>query len=397
MELNRETMKRIMLLILYTILLLALAFRLEKAAAFLGWMFRLVIPFLLGGAIAFILNVPMRRIEETLPKGKKDGTWRRPVSLVLSILLLVLILGVVVFLVLPQLTKTFFSLAELIPQFLGKLRSWVEETFVAYPEITAYLDSVSLQIDWKETLERVAGFVTTGAGTVLSSTLTAAMSIASGLTSFSISFIFAMYILLQKEKLLGQLKRFCYAYLPERAASEIFRVGRMTEQTFSRFLTGQCTEAVILGTMFFVTLAFFRMPYPLLIGVLIAFTALIPIFGAFIGCAIGIFLMLMVNPIQAIWFTILFFVLQQIEGNLIYPHVVGNSVGLPSIWVLVAVSVGGSMLGIVGMLIFIPLCSVVYALVREDVGRRLEKKGVHKAKKTGAPELEEKNPKSDAP
>lgn len=397
MELNRETMKRIMLLILYTILLMALAFRLEKAAAFLGWMFRLIIPFLLGGAIAFILNVPMRRIEAVLPRGKKDGGWRRPVSLVFSILFVVLILGVVVFLVLPQLTETFFSLAELIPQFLAKLRIWVEETFEAYPEITSYLDSISLQIDWKETLERVAGFVTTGAGTVLSSTLTAAMSIASGLTSFSISFIFAMYILLQKEKLLGQLKRFCYAYFPERAVTGTFRVARMTEQTFSRFLAGQCTEAVILGTMFFVTLAFFRMPYPLLIGVLIAFTALIPIFGAFIGCAIGIFLMLMVNPIQAIWFTILFFILQQIEGNFIYPHVVGNSVGLPSIWVLVAVSVGGSMMGIVGMLIFIPLCSVVYALLREDVGRRLRRKSICQAEKKDAPEPEAKNPESDAP
>ena len=214
--------------------------------------------------------------------------------------------------------------------------------------------------------------MTTGAGTVLSSTFSAAMSIASGLTNFSIAFIFSIYILLQKETLSRQFKKLMYAYFPEQWVNEWIRVIRLTDQTFSRFLAGQCTEAVILGAMFFVAMSLVKLPYALLIGVLIAFTALIPVFGAFIGLAVGIFLMLTVNPLQAVWFTILFFVLQQVEGNLIYPHVVGNSVGLPSIWVLAAVSIGGSMMGIVGMLVFIPLCSVLYALLREDVNRRLK-------------------------
>ena len=250
----------------------------------------------------------------------------------------------------------------------------LEKKFGEYPEIVEYINNINLQIDWKDTFEKIAGFVTTGAGTVLSSTLTAAMSIASGIATFGIAFIFAIYILLQKENLARQFKKLFYAYFPERAVNEFIRICRMAEQTFSKFLAGQCTEAVILGTMFFITLSLLRLPYSLLIGVLIAFTALIPIFGAFIGCAIGIFLTLVVNPVQAVWFTIVFFVLQQIEGNLIYPHVVGNSVGLPSIWVLAAVSIGGSMMGVVGMLIFIPLCSVVYALVREDVNRRLKRR-----------------------
>ena len=147
----------------------------------------------------------------------------------------------------------------------------------------------------------------------------------------------------------------------------------LTERTFSSFLAGQCVEAVILGSMFFITLLILRLPYALLIGVLIAFTALIPVFGAFIGCAVGIFLMLMVSPIDALIFTVVFFVLQQIEGNLIYPHVVGNSVGLPSMWVLVAVTIGGSAMGVLGMLVFIPLCSVLYSLLRGVINRRLEK------------------------
>ncbi len=383
MELNRETMKRIMLLVLYTIVLLGVALRFEKVLDFLGWVFRLLVPFLAGAAIAFILNVPMRRIEKLLSgrRGRRFGEkekWKRPVSLFLSILLLIFVLGVVFFLVVPQITDTLLGLKDLIPQFFTNLRGFLEHQFKQYPEIFSYIDGMQLEIDWKETLEKIAGFVTTGAGTVLSSTLTAAMSIASGLTAFSIAFIFAIYILLQKENLARQITKMLRAYLPESTVKEVLRISRLTEQTFSRFLTGQCMEAVILGFMFFVSLSLLRLPYALLIGVLIAFTALIPIFGAFIGCAVGIFLMLMTNPIQAVWFTILFFVLQQIEGNLIYPHVVGNSVGLPSIWVLAAVSIGGSMMGIIGMLVFIPLCSVLYTLLREDVNRRLNRKDCKK-------------------
>ena len=154
-------------------------------------------------------------------------------------------------------------------------------------------------------------------------------------------------------------------------------VASLSYKTFSSFVTGQCLEAVILGTMFFIVMSVLRFPYALLVGVVIAFTALIPIFGAFIGCVIGTFLMLVSNPMQAVAFVILFLVLQQIEGNLIYPHVVGGSVGLPSIWVLVAVTVGGSLMGVVGMLIFIPLSSVVYALFREVVYKRLKERGIH--------------------
>ena len=373
MELNRETMKKIMLLVLYTIALLALALRFEVVFDFLGWILRLLFPFLCGAAIAFILNVPMRCIERAIPE-KKNGKWKRPLSLVLAILLVILLLGVVFFLVVPQITDTLLSLKDIVPQFFTGVQAELEKKFAQYPEIVEYINGINVQIDWKDTVEKIVGFVTTGAGTVLSSTLTAAASIASGIASFGIAFIFSIYILLQKENLARQFKKLFYAYFPEKAVNEFIRITRMAEQTFSRFLAGQCMEAVILGTMFFIVLTLFRLPYALLIGVLIAFTALIPVFGAFIGCAVGIFLTLMVSPIQALWFTIIFFVLQQIEGNLIYPHVVGNSVGLPSIWVLAAVSIGGSMLGIAGMLLFIPMCSVLYALLREDVNRRVKRK-----------------------
>ncbi|MBP3925815.1 MAG: AI-2E family transporter [Clostridium sp.] len=384
MEINRSMMKKLMLLILYTIVLLGLALRFEVVCRFLRWCVGMFLPFFIGAAIAFILNVPMRRLEALLPKKR----WRRGLSLVLTLLLVMGVLGVVFLVVVPELTETLMSLTVQLPGFFDRIRRWAEITFQEYPDLVTAVDGLQLEIDWKQAMEKLIGFITTGAGTVLSSTVTAAVSIASGLASFSIAFIFSVYLLLQKEALARQAKKLLYAYFPEIRVNTWIRILRMTEQTFSKFLAGQCTEAVILGLMFFVSMAFLRLPYALLIGVLIAFTALIPVFGAFIGCAVGIFLTLTVEPLQAVWFTILFFVLQQLEGNLIYPHVVGNSVGLPSIWVLAAVSVGGSMFGIAGMLVFIPLCSVFYALLREDVNRRLKQKAavVMKAKKEGADE-----------
>lgn len=385
MSLDKNTMKRLMLLIFYTIALLSLALKPERALSGLFWAFGLLAPFLCGAAIAFVLNVPMRFIERQLSGGKaaREGGFQRPVSLIITLALVFLILGIVFFLLYPELADTFRSLGEMIPQFFMDLQALLEEKFAREPEVLEFISVLWEEINWKSMLEQIGGFVTTGAGSVLSSAFNAAASIASGLTAFGIAFIFAIYILLQKEKLARQFKKLFYAYFPERTVSEWLRIGRMAEQTFSKFLAGQCMEAVILGTMFFIALSLLKLPYALLIGVLIAFTALIPVFGAFIGCAVGTFLTLVVNPVQAVWFVIVFFVLQQIEGNLIYPHVVGNSVGLPSIWVLAAVSIGGSMLGVLGMLAFIPLGSVVYALVREDADRRLKKKAAKPVPRPG--------------
>ncbi len=219
-------------------------------------------------------------------------------------------------------------------------------------------------------------FFKNGAGSVLDSTFTVAKSIVSGMTTFIIAFVFACYILLQKEKLNIQIHKVMYAYLKKEYVEKILDICSLTYKTFSNFLAGQCLEAAILGTMFVIMMTVFRLPYALLVGVLIAFTALIPIFGAFIGCFIGAFLILMDTPMKALVFVILFLVLQQIEGNLIYPRVVGNSVGLPSIWVLAAVSIGGSLMGIVGMLVFIPAVSVIYTLFRNNVYGQLEKKEI---------------------
>jgi predicted PurR-regulated permease PerM len=220
----------------------------------------------------------------------------------------------------------------------------------------------------------VTDFLENGAGDVLNSTVSMAGSVVSGVTRWAVAFVFAVYVLAQKEKLGNQAGRILSAYFPDKMVRRIRKVVGLLYQNFSKFITGQCLEAVILGTMFVVCMSILRLPYPLVIGMVIAVTALIPIVGAFLGCVIGVFLILMESPLQALWFVILFFVLQQIEGNLIYPRVVGNSVGLPAIWVLVAISIGGSLFGIPGMLLFIPLMSTFYTLLKEDVNKRNARK-----------------------
>ncbi len=372
MNLSNDTVKKIRGLILFTIVAAVAAVHYRECLAVLARILKMLSPFLLGGAIAFILNVPMRRVEKLMAGKGGRKKWHRPAGLIITIILVSGVLFLVTFVVTPEIVNTLMSLSRSIPAFVEQVLSGAEALFIQYPEIVEYIETI--QINWAELFQQIAGFLKNGAGSVLDTTFSAAISIVTGFTNFGIGFIFSLYILLQKETLCAQGKKLVRAFLPEKAAESVIDIAVRTEKTFSSFLAGQCVEAVILGTMFFVVMSLLRMPYALLIGVLIAFTALIPVFGAFIGCAVGIFLMLMVSPLMTLEFIAVFFVLQQIEGNLIYPHVVGNSVGLPSIWVLMAVTVGGSLMGVVGMLIFIPLCSVLYSLLRDEVHRREERK-----------------------
>lgn len=369
MELNHDTIKRIRGLILYTVAVVVAGVNYKVLLEILAGIFHIIWPFILGAAIAFILNVPMRRIEKSLSFLSRG---RRPVSLVLTIVLVTGILFLVTFVVAPELVKTFWTLQRSIPIFFEQVQKGAEKLFASYPQIAQ--DLAQMEINWQQLFEDTMTFLKNGAGTMLNTTFSAAVSIVSGVSTFLISFIFAVYILLQKENLSRQFQKLMRAFLTEKTVETILRIAALTERTFSSFLAGQCVEAVILGTMFFVTLTVLRLPYALMIGVLIAFTALIPVFGAFIGWGIGAFLMLITAPMDALIFSVVFFVLQQLEGNLIYPYVVGNSVGLPSIWVLAAVTIGGSMMGVAGMLIFIPLTSVLYALLRGAVNARLVKK-----------------------
>lgn len=373
MELNRDTINKIRGLILFTVITVIVGINYIKVLGLLAAAVNMAAPFILGAAIAFVLNVPMRRIESSLSHVLKKGSrLLRPVSMALSILLVAGVLFLVMFVVAPQLVRTLLGLQSSIPVFFGEVRQWLEQLFAENPQILINMEQI--QIDWQQLFNDSLKFLKNGAGSMLDTTFSAAISIVNGMSTFLIGFIFSIYILLQKENLIRQIKKLLAAFLPERTVEGIVRIAALTSRTFSNFFTGQCMEAVILGSMFFIVLVVLRLPYALLIGVLIAFTALIPVFGAFIGWAVVAFLMLIISPMDALLFSVVFFTLQQIEGNMIYPHVVGNSVGLPSIWVLVAVTLGGSMMGVVGMLIFIPLCSVLYTLLRDTVNERLKRR-----------------------
>ena len=226
-------------------------------------------------------------------------------------------------------------------------------------------------------------FLSIGTKGIINGGIGAISGFFSGITNFFIGFVFSVYVLFQKEKLASQCKKLMYVCMPESRADKIIEVLRLTNTTFSNFLSGQCLEACILGTMFVITLSILRMPYALLIGIIIAVSALIPIVGAFIGCIVGVILIMMTSPLKALIFVGVFLILQQIEGNLIYPHVVGSSVGLPGIWVLVAVTIGGNLFGIMGMLTFIPISSVCYALLRTYVNRKVEEKEIDREKFQG--------------
>ena len=278
----------------------------------------------------------MRAIERLLSRipGARPGGLLRGTSFLVTLLLFAAGGTLVFRIVLPELGGTITTLGQQIPAFFVRLQQEAKQLEDWIPNLRDYI--AELQLDWKEIVERAMGFLQNGATSLLGSTMNIATSVFSGVFNTFMGFIFAVYILFGKEKLKVQARRVLYAWLPVERADRVVYVADLTEQTFSRFLTGQCLEAVILGLMFFVSMSLLKFPYAMLVAVLVAVTALIPMFGAFIGCFVGAFLILVVNPMQALWFVLLFLLLQQIEGNLIYPRVVGSSIGLPAMWVMVA-------------------------------------------------------------
>lgn len=377
---SKETQKSIIRLITFAVILYLGVRNIDVVWQCVGLAVSLLSPFILGGAIAFVLNVPMKAFEKRFfgkmiaKKKKAAEKLARPLSLLLAILFVIVIILIVVLVVAPELGATAVTVAKQVERNIPVWQKWLQETFEDNAMLIEWINSIDIQP--QKILDTVVSMVRSGVDNILSSTISVTVGIVSSVSNFVIGLIFACYILMQKEKLIRQCKKAMYALLQKKQVEYILHVCSLSNRIFASFIAGQCIEAVILGTMFFILLTVIRFPYALLIGVLIAFTALIPVFGGFIGCAIGFLLILIVNPMQALIFLGIFLVLQQIEGNVIYPRVVGGSVGLPSIWVLVAVSVGGSLMGVVGMLIFIPLVSVLYTLFREWVYQELREKKI---------------------
>lgn len=380
MDFNNKNEKRLIFVVFAGILFYV---ALQNLTGIMAWgkgIIALLFPFILGGAIAFILNVPMKQVEKLLSKIKKlkNSKLLRPLSFILTMAGLVLVVLIVMLVVVPELARTFNSLLKQIPIAYDSFMNYLESLNSTQPQIMDYLNNANF--DLNNVTQKVVSWLQSSSGAFLSSTVGIVGGVVSAITTFFIGFTFSIYVLFNKEKLSEQVKKVLFAIMSERASERLIYIGRLSNSTFSNFLSGQCVEALILGSMFFITMSILGMPYAVMMGVLIALTALIPIFGAFIGLFVGTFLILIVNPVQAVGFIIMFFVLQQIEGNLIYPHVVGGSVGLPSIWVLVAVTLGANLMGIAGMLIFIPLCSVCYSLLGEFINTRLRDRKISPVK-----------------
>lgn len=377
MEWKKENLRGLLLVVCGGIAFYSLLQNLPAVAMAVGWVLGILGPFLLGGAMAFILNVPMRAIERRLfpVRPGKQVKGRRPMALLITLLAVIGVLVLASSVIGPGIAEAVRSLATQVPAAAERLWAQISRLEQYLPMLESLLADWNME-DWKNITQKAAELLQTWGGGILSSGSMVIGGVVSGVSTFVIALIFSFYILLQKEKLGRQGRQVLYALLPERRADRTLEILRLSSRTFSSFLSGQCLEACILGTLFVVSMTIFRMPYALLVGVLISLTALIPIVGAFIGCGVGALLIAIADPWKALGFIVLFLVLQQVEGNLIYPHVVGSSVGLPSIWVLAAVTLGGSLMGILGMLVFIPLCSVLYALFRDYVKTRLSQRHV---------------------
>lgn len=390
LSIDKKTLRNIFLGIMSCILLYWVLHETERVSGMIGNLVSMLSPFILGAALAFILNVPMRGFEKWLNDIKKPGL-RRVMAIVLTFVAFVLVITVVFLLLIPQIGATFEALGPQILVFVDETEAWINNFLQENPELMewVYTNTGLEAIDWSALVQSVISWVGEYITTIVGGAASAIGSITGAVVNVVIAMVFALYCLMRKEILARQGRRLIYAILPEKWCDQIVRVLRLTNTTFSNFLSGQCVEVCILGGMFAVAMAIFRMPYIPLVSVLVAVTAFIPVVGAWIGCIFGAFFILVDDPLLAVWFVVMFLILQQIENNLIYPRVVGTSIGLPGMWVLVAVMLGGDLMGPAGMFLMIPVTSVIYTLLREFTNNRLQKRDIDPEKlKDHPPELE---------
>ena len=386
MKIDKKTIFHIFLCALGCIAFYWILHEPERVKAFWDVISGIFMPFVLGSVLAFILNVPMRGIESAL-KFVKGEKIKRIISIVLTIAVICLVIYGVIMLLIPQVEETVDRLLVQLPLFFDSLYKDVMQFLEERPELFEWVnENFQLQdLNWSSIIEKAATMVSESLTKVLNGAISAVSNLASGIFNAVISLVFSLYCLARKETLARQGRKLIYAITSEKAADQVIRVCRMTNSAFSNFITGQCLEAVILGLLFVPMMAIFKMPYIPLICVVISVTALVPLVGAFAGCILGAFFILVNDPVQAVGFVILFLAIQQFEGNVIFPRVVGSSIGLPGMWVLLAVAVGGGLMGVGGMFLMVPIASVIYTLIRERTAQKLEGKNIDSQKLTDQP------------
>ena len=374
MDKNNKDLKRWIILIFIIIAYCAIT-NFTTIGNLFSNIFNIIFPFILGGGLAFILNIPMTFFEKKLLKGKnkknskeRNKKLARIVSIIFAIAVILLILALVIRLIVPELVDILNLLRENMPYYAEKITELFKQYGVNIGDINKVIQESNIDVNG------IKNKLISQIPTILTSSISIVSSIISGIATFLIASVFAIYILLDKEKLQTQVTKFLYAFFSKEKAERVIEVGRVSKNIFKSFLTVQCLEATILGSLCIIGMLILRIPYAVPIGVLIGVTALIPVVGAFIGAIIGSILIVSISPIKVITFLIFILVLQQTEGNLIYPRVVGNSIGLPGMWVLAAVSIGGSLAGVIGMLLGVPLATIIYTLLSNSVNKKLEKK-----------------------
>lgn len=332
-------------------------------------------PFIVGGILAFVLNQPVKIIEKWLVKWRKEyKKWFRPIAIVISFIFVILIIFFIIFLVIPDLQQTINSFIEVVPHQLSSFISWFTNFIDNNPEIIQFVQNLNIDLDSLQ--QNLINYVQTFAANTLGNIIDFVTATVSSVVTAFIAIVFAFFLLTNKEKITRQLKKIIYSLWSLKWANYIVNVGKKANEIFSNFVGGSITEAFILGGLVYIGMVILDFPFSLSVSVITGTLALIPIYGAIIGGVIGFVLISVINFTQAIWFIVFIVVVQQIEGNIIYPRVVGNSVGLPGIWVMVSVTVGGAFFGLVGMLVSVPFISVVYSLISATVNYRLETAGL---------------------
>jgi predicted PurR-regulated permease PerM len=367
--LSDRTYKRIVLLVIGAIFLCWGIFNYHLLIKLIKLIYGLVFPFILGGAIAFILNLPMRSVEKVLMKlfTTKKSTPKlsrvRPFSIIITLIVVMGVISGIIGIIIPLTGETLISVRDEVPRFVISCQRFLQKLSLEMPDLATLLNELS--IDWVTIVTKLSKFLSDLGTAALSSSVYLATGVFSGIVNFILAFIFSLYLLADKEKLSKTCTNILDIYVKEKIKNPLLKFLTISNKIFSDFISGQCIEAVILGVLVYIAMLIFGFPYAELISVLVAVTALIPIFGAFIAGALGAVLIMIQSPVKALWFILLFFIIQQLEGNLIYPRVVGGKLGIPPILVLVAVTLGGGCFGIAGVLIFIPLFGVAYTLFTE--------------------------------
>ena len=382
MELPKLTMTRLLALVFVVALIIYGVFNMDMVGRFIGYVMGLIQPFLIGVVIAFILNVPLRLFEQRIFARVQNARFKkmeRGISILLSIVLVWAILALVVSVVLPQLASSVSLFLSSIPSYIDYLINFLSMFEQYSPAVGNFTDQIqNLSPSTLETYltgmlnDQISAWTSVLSSAVMS-TVSFVSSLASSIVHVVVAFIFSIYILFNKEKLAVQARKVCFAFLSRRTAVYLVHAAQVSFAKFYHFIIGQLTEAIILGSLCTIGMLILRLPYAPMIGVLTGFCALIPIFGAFIGGAVGALLILTVSPMKALTFLIFLIVLQQVEGHVIYPKVVGGSVGLPAMWTLFAITIGGSLFGLIGMLLSVPLFAAMYYLFTEIVYARLKR------------------------